>query len=66
MRDRLLAPLEFDRAKNGYRYTDHAYEVPVDWISGSNVLAKALAVRLTSAILAHHLSFASHSNQTMV
>ena len=59
MRDRLLTPLEFDRAKNGYRYADDAYEMPAHWISESNVLVKALAVRLTSAIPAHHPSFAS-------
>ncbi|WP_373500907.1 helix-turn-helix transcriptional regulator [Desulfococcus sp.] len=50
MRDRLHAPLEFDRSKNGYRYTDDTYEIPAHWISEDNMIALALAARLASTI----------------
>ena len=46
MRDRLLAPLAFDRLRNGYHYTDDAYEIPVHWLDEDNLLALALAARL--------------------
>lgn len=50
MRETLLAPLEFDRSRNGYRYADNTYEIPGHWINEGNVLALALAVRLASTI----------------
>ncbi len=50
MRDRLHAPLEFDRSRCGYRYSDTSYELPAHWLSEANVLALALAVRLASTI----------------
>jgi predicted DNA-binding transcriptional regulator YafY len=50
MRDRLAAPLFFDRSRHGYRYTDNSYELPGHWINETNVLALAFAVRLPSAI----------------
>lgn len=50
MRDRLLAPLSFDRLRNGYCYTDDAYEIPVHWLDEDNLLALALAARLASTI----------------
>ncbi len=50
MRERLNAPLEFVRRKNGYHYTDNAFELPGRWLSQANVLALALAVRLASTI----------------
>ncbi len=50
MRDRLCAPLDFDRCRHGYRYTDTSFELPAYWISETNVLALALAVRLASTI----------------
>lgn len=50
MRDRLLAPLAFDRLRNGYRYTDDAYEIPIHWLDEDNLLALALAARLASTI----------------
>ena len=50
IRERLYAPLEFDRKKMGYFYTDTAYELPAQWFSEENVLALALAVRLASTI----------------
>lgn len=50
MRDRLRAPLEFDRTRNGYRYTDNAFEIPAHWIDEDNMLALALAARLASTI----------------
>ncbi len=50
MRDRLDAPLEFDRSRNGYRYTDDAYEIPASWIDEDSLLSLALAARLASTI----------------
>jgi predicted DNA-binding transcriptional regulator YafY len=50
MRDRLLAPLLFDRARNGYRYAGDSYEIPGHWISETNMLSLAFAVRLASTI----------------
>jgi predicted DNA-binding transcriptional regulator YafY len=50
MRDRLAAPLTFDRSRNGYRYTDDSYELPGHWVSETNILALAFAVRLASTI----------------
>lgn len=50
MRDYLNAPLEFDRARRGFYYSDAAYEIPGHWISETNILALSLAVRLASTI----------------
>lgn len=50
MRDRLGAPLEFDRRRRGYCYTDDSFELPGHWFSETNILALALAIRLASAI----------------
>lgn len=50
MRDRFNAPLEFDRRRNGFRYSDTSFEIPGHWISETNVLALSLAVRLASTI----------------
>jgi predicted DNA-binding transcriptional regulator YafY len=50
MRDNLQAPLAFDRLRNGYRYTDDAFEIPVHWLDEDNLLALALAARLASTI----------------
>lgn len=50
MRDRLRAPLEFDRARNGYRYTDRSFELPGIVLTEENVVAVALAVRLASSV----------------
>ncbi len=50
MRERLEAPLRYDHSRHGYAYTDHAYELPAAWISETNVLALALAVRLASTV----------------
>lgn len=50
MRDRLQAPLAFDRRRNGYRYTNDAYEIPIHWLDEDNLLALALATRLASTI----------------
>ena len=49
-RDRLEAPLEYNRPFRGYSYTDDSYELPALWISESNILALSLAVRLASTI----------------
>lgn len=50
MRDRLGAPLAFDRRRRGYCYTDDSFELPGYWFSETNILALALAIRLASAI----------------
>lgn len=50
MRERLNAPLHFDRTRKGYVYTDNSFELPAQWFSEENVLALALAVRLASTI----------------
>ncbi|MGD9949517.1 MAG: helix-turn-helix transcriptional regulator [Desulfobulbus sp.] len=50
MRDRLQAPLAFDRLKNGYNYTDDTFEIPIHWLDEDNLLALALAARLASII----------------
>ncbi len=50
MRDTLHAPLAFDRLRNGYRYTDDAFEIPLHWLDEDNLLALALAARLASTI----------------
>jgi predicted DNA-binding transcriptional regulator YafY len=50
MRDRLHAPLEYDRERNGYRYTDRSFELPGMMLTEENVVAVALAVRLASSV----------------
>ncbi len=50
MRDRFQAPLVYDYRKKGYRYSDDSFELPGHWISETNVLALAFAVRLASTI----------------
>jgi predicted DNA-binding transcriptional regulator YafY len=50
MRDTLQAPLAFDRLRNGYRYTDDTFEMPVHWLDEDNLLALALAARLATTI----------------
>jgi len=50
MRDRLYAPLEYNRRYSGYSYTDDSYELPALWISETSILALSLAVRLASTL----------------
>jgi predicted DNA-binding transcriptional regulator YafY len=50
MRDRIGAPLAYDRDKGGYRYTDASYELPPQWFSEESVMALALAVRLSTSV----------------
>ena len=50
LRERIQAPLEYDRRRRGFYYSDAAYEIPGHWISESNILALSLAVRLASTI----------------
>jgi len=50
MRNNLLAPLVYDHGRKGYVYSDASYELPPHWISETNVLSLALAVRLASTI----------------
>ncbi|MBU4263194.1 MAG: WYL domain-containing protein [Proteobacteria bacterium] len=53
MRVHLEAPLEFDRCRRGYFYTDDSFELPGHWFSETNILALALAIRLASTIPDH-------------
>jgi predicted DNA-binding transcriptional regulator YafY len=50
MRLNLHAPLAYDHSQKGYFYTNTAYELPPHWISETNILSLALAVRLASTI----------------
>lgn len=50
MREHYNTPLEFDRLRNGFRYSDTSFELPGHWISETNILALSLAVRLASTI----------------
>ncbi|MDK9706626.1 MAG: WYL domain-containing protein [Desulforhopalus sp.] len=50
MRERINAPLTYDRPRRGFCYSDTAYEIPGHWISETNILALSLAVRLASTI----------------
>jgi predicted DNA-binding transcriptional regulator YafY len=50
MRDRLHAPLEYDRERNGYGYTDRSFELPGMMLTEENIVAVALAVRLASSV----------------
>jgi len=46
LRDRLRAPLEFDPARNGYRYTDATYQLPFFRLTEGELVALFLAERL--------------------
>ncbi len=50
MRDRFLAPLIYDYSRRGYRYTDDSFELPGNWITETNILSLAFAVRLASTV----------------
>lgn len=47
MRDRLLAPIEYDASRRGYFYTQK-YELPLSSLSAENVCALAVAKQLIS------------------
>ncbi len=46
LRDRFLAPLKFDRAHNGYVYTDRSYCLPLHQLTEGELIALFLAERL--------------------
>lgn len=46
LRDRLRAPLEYDRKRGGYRYTDDSFELPRVPVTQEEVLALLLARHL--------------------
>ncbi len=50
IRVHLQAPLLYNHSRRGFQYSDDSYELPSHWISETNVLALALAVRLASTI----------------
>lgn len=49
IRDRLSAPLDYNRNKKGYFY-NKPYELPAQWFSEEDIMAFAFAVRLASTI----------------
>lgn len=46
LRDHLCAPLRFDRQRQGFYYTDPAFQLPVIWMTGGELLAIFLAERV--------------------
>ncbi len=50
MRDRLGAPLYFNRSKNGYEYLDNNYELPSFWMKEDELIAFCIATRLISTV----------------
>ncbi|TAN41722.1 MAG: WYL domain-containing protein [Nitrospirae bacterium] len=50
MRDRLGAPLLYNKDKRGYLYSDDSYELPPQRFSEESVMALSLAVRLSSSV----------------
>ena len=50
MRDRLNAPLEYNREKRGYFYSDSSYQLPSLWFTEDSIVALSLAVRLASSV----------------
>jgi predicted DNA-binding transcriptional regulator YafY len=48
MQDRLAAPLEYNAARRGYRYTDAGYEIPRLFASQEEILAVLMAQHLLS------------------
>jgi predicted DNA-binding transcriptional regulator YafY len=46
LRDQLRAPVEFDQARNGYRYTELTYRLPFFQLSEGELFALMLAERL--------------------
>ncbi len=56
MRDRLYAPLEFNRSKNGFYYSDESFELPRFQISQEEILALLIARDLLSKSAGGHIS----------
>ncbi|MCX8028196.1 MAG: WYL domain-containing protein [Thermodesulfovibrionales bacterium] len=50
MRDRLFAPLQYDKKRRGYYYDSLSYEIPSIWIKEDELLALCFATRLASSI----------------
>lgn len=50
IRDRLGAPLKFNRERNGYEYEKSGYELPPIWFSEDELLAFCISLRLAAAI----------------
>jgi len=48
MRDRLMAPLEYDSSKKGYDYPDHSFELPRFPVTQEEILSVLLARNLLS------------------
>lgn len=51
MRNRLGAPLKYDRRRGGYSYTDSAWSLPTVWVGEGEALAFFLSVELTRRYL---------------
>jgi predicted DNA-binding transcriptional regulator YafY len=67
MRDRLRAPLGFDRGRRGYIYEDNTWELPGFWMKEKELTSLLVAYRLASAIPDSTLkeSFKSFLNQAL-
>lgn len=50
MRDYLLAPIDYDRTYQGYRYGDDRYELPGLWFSAEEILALLSMQRLQAEV----------------
>lgn len=50
VRERMNAPLSFNRYKNGYEYEVSSYELPPVWFGEEGILALSLALRLASTL----------------
>mgnify|MGYP000684069034 CR=1 FL=1 len=55
MKDRLLAPLEYDSKRKGYYYLNEKFELPPIWLTEEELFALILATRLASTIPDKHL-----------
>ena len=50
LRDRLGAPLVYDRTRRGFAYDDSAYELPGHWLGEEELISLLLSYRLASAV----------------
>ena len=50
IRDRLGAPVTYNRDRRGYRYDNASYELPPVWLKEDELVALSLALRLAAAI----------------
>ncbi len=51
LRERLEAPVKYDRSRGGYYYTDASWELPTTWMNEGELLAFFISVELTRRYL---------------